>query len=250
MQDVEDLVPALARLSGHAPMCVFYCEDRRRWEEILRALASGRALPDPHLEVNFRVEDARVLQPAIGAVAYSPDQLSETIHTSLDKAIFDELHGALFDCLGRPAPAEMGWIIEARLKEQLWTLWRGWHAMIDPDPVTRRRFLLLLATERKLGNTGTCGARTGRSENAAAFSPESRLVRVGLFHRLWPKSKSLAAPSRRPSNVRPYRSRLRRLMDRRARPHPGGCRSPVDHPDRSSCRAKECVSASAKRAAA
>jgi hypothetical protein len=148
VQDVKDLVPALARLSGHAPMCVFHCEDRRRWEEVLRTLASGRALPDPHLEVNFRVEDPRVLQPAIGAVAYSPDQLSETIHTSLDKVIFDQLHGALFDCLGRAAPAEMGWIIEARLKEQLWTLWRGWQAIIDPDPVTRRRFLLLLAMER------------------------------------------------------------------------------------------------------
>jgi hypothetical protein len=147
VQDVERLAPALARLSGHAPMCVFRCEDRRRWDEVLRALASGRALPDPHLEVNFRVEDARALQPAIGAVAYSLDQLSETIHTSLDKAIFDELHGALFDCLGRPAPFEMGWIIEPRLKERLWTLWHGWHAIIDADPVTRRRFLLLLATE-------------------------------------------------------------------------------------------------------
>jgi hypothetical protein len=148
VQDVERLVPALARLSGHAPLCDFYCTDRRRWEEMLHTLATGRAMPGPDLDVSFRVEDARDLPPTVGAIAISPDQLSDAIHTGLDKAIFDELHGALFDCLGRASPTEMGWMIEPALRAQLWDLWRAWHTIIEPDPLTRRRFLLLLVTER------------------------------------------------------------------------------------------------------
>ena len=42
----------------------------------------------------------------------------------------------------------MGWPIEPALKARLWDQWEIWHVALLADPVTRQRFLLLLATEQ------------------------------------------------------------------------------------------------------
>jgi hypothetical protein len=46
----------------------------------------------------------------------------------------------------------MGWPIEAALKERIWAEWQLWHNALLANATTRRRFLLLLATEQDHGD--------------------------------------------------------------------------------------------------
>ena len=73
--------------------------------------------------------------------------MASTVHAALDSEMLRQLRDALHDILG-PAAVEMGWPIEPALKGRLWAQWELWHAGLLADATTRRRFLLLLATEQ------------------------------------------------------------------------------------------------------
>jgi hypothetical protein len=76
------------------------------------------------------------------------DVLAEQIHAELDLRLLAELHDSLFQCLRQNPPVESGWIVESDLRHRVWVKWELWHRELRADAVKRRRFLLLLATER------------------------------------------------------------------------------------------------------
>jgi hypothetical protein len=147
------LLGALARLSGHAHYCDLYCRDRRRWEDVLVHDYSARILPSPYVNLRFKVYDARSGVPG-ATISYNCQVLAETLQKALDIELLDQLHYALFDCLRRAPPAPTGWPIEQRLSQRMWELWSVWRIRLDADPSVRRRFLLLLATERDSQSLG------------------------------------------------------------------------------------------------
>jgi hypothetical protein len=152
--DAGPLLGALARLSGHAHNCDLYCRDRRRWEDVLIHDYSARILPSPYVSLRFMVHDARSGAPGAMTMPYDGQALAETLHEALDVEVLDQLHHALFDCLSRTPPAPTGWPIERELSHRMWVLWSAWRIRLDADPAMRRRFLLLLATERDTQRLG------------------------------------------------------------------------------------------------
>jgi hypothetical protein len=141
------LISVLARLCAHTRSTELMTPDRRRWEEVLRGFA-GRRLPGPNTGVQFTVRDlteAPQLQPAITA---DQEGLSAQIHTELDKRLLSLLNDALFACLHQQPPAEIGWLLQADLRRAMWIKWQVWYQELRKDIDKRRRFLLLLATER------------------------------------------------------------------------------------------------------
>jgi hypothetical protein len=145
--DAGPLVAAIARIGAHVPGFVIHTPDVHGWRAAMNKLCAARELPGPDLAAPCVVHDW-VDAPALDIQAsVAPALLAETVHVALDDEMLRQLRGALHDILG-PAAVEMGWPIEPALKARLWDQWEIWHAALLADPVTRRRFLLLLATEQ------------------------------------------------------------------------------------------------------
>ncbi|QKK27035.1 ABC-three component system protein [Rhizobium hidalgonense] len=145
--DAGDLVKALARLAAHTLHCIIYADDTNSWSGALKAVSSGRELPGPDLDVNFTILEKPVITAHAHEVTVSTHELASIIHARLDLATFDQLSAALHDCLG-PGGGEMGWPIEGELRAKLLQRWFEWQPILMGNPVTLRRFLSLLATER------------------------------------------------------------------------------------------------------
>ena len=145
--DAGRLVAAIARLGVHAPNFVLHARDAHGWRMSMSALSAARELPSPDITARWVVKDW--IEPeVIPAQATVPSiELARTVQTQLDSECLRQLHVALHELLGPPG-SEMGWPIEATLKQLLWEKWEGWHAVLLADGETRRRFLQLLATEQ------------------------------------------------------------------------------------------------------
>ena len=95
--------------------------------------------------IHFRVEDARPLGAAVNSRTVDVTAFAEMMQAALDAETLHALQEALFDVLAKPEPVECGWVIEADLRTELWTLWQQWRAALDANAAAARRFLLLLA---------------------------------------------------------------------------------------------------------
>ncbi|MBY5394197.1 hypothetical protein HFN01_05090 [Rhizobium leguminosarum] len=145
--DAGPLVAAVARIGAHVSNFSICARDAGGWRAAITKLCAARELPGPDLAAPCLVSDW-VDPPALAAQAsIASVHLSEAVHAALDDEMLRQLRGALHDILG-PAAVEMGWPIEAALKTRLWAQWEIWHAALLSDGATRRRFLLLLATEQ------------------------------------------------------------------------------------------------------
>jgi hypothetical protein len=149
--DAGLLVAAIARIGAHVPGFVIHTRDVHGWRAAMNKLCAARELPGPDLAAPCVVHDWADAPPLGIQASVAPALLAETVHVALDDEMLRQLRGALHDILG-PAAVEMGWPIEPALKARLWDQWEIWHAALLADPVTRRRFLLLLATEQDHAN--------------------------------------------------------------------------------------------------
>jgi hypothetical protein len=145
--DAGPLVAAIARIGAHVPGFVIHTRDVHGWRSAMNKLCAARELPGPDLAAPCVVHDWSDPPPLDIQASVAPALLAETVHAALDDEMLRQLRGALHDILG-PAAVEMGWPIEPTLKARLWTQWEIWHAALLADAATRRRFLLLLATEQ------------------------------------------------------------------------------------------------------
>lgn len=145
--DAGPLVAAIARVGAHVPGFAIHARDVDGWRTAMNALCAPRELPGPGLSAPCVVHDWAAPLPLDMRVSAAPALLAETVHAALDKKVLQQLRGALYDILG-PAAVEMGWLIEPTLKARLWAQWEIWYGAVLADAVTRRRFLLLLATEQ------------------------------------------------------------------------------------------------------
>ena len=145
--DAGPLVAAIARIGAHVPDFVIHTHDVHGWRAAMNKLCAARELPGPDLAAICVVHDWADAPPLDPQASVSPALSAEAAHSALDDEMLRQLRGALHDILG-PAAVEMGWPIEPALKARLWAQWEIWHAALLADPVTRRRFLLLLATEQ------------------------------------------------------------------------------------------------------
>tara|TARA_R110002020_G_scaffold993_6_gene4940 strand:- start:8544 stop:10967 length:2424 start_codon:yes stop_codon:yes gene_type:complete len=145
--DAGPLAAVIARIGAHVPSFVIYTRDVQGWRAAMGKLCAARELPGPDLASSCVVHSWADAPPLEVHASVEPALLAETIHAALDDEMLRELRGALHDVLG-PAAVEMGWPIEPALKARLWTEWEIWHRTLLADATTRRRFLLLLATEQ------------------------------------------------------------------------------------------------------
>lgn len=145
--DAGPLVAAIARIGAHVPGFAIYTRDVHGWRAAMNKLCAARELPGPDLASPCVVHDWADAPPLDVQASIAPMLLAETVHAALDDEMLRQLRGALHDILG-PAAVEMGWPIEPALKARLWDQWEIWHVALLADPVIRRRFLLLLATEQ------------------------------------------------------------------------------------------------------
>lgn len=145
--DAGPLVAAIARIGAHVPSFVIYSSDVHGWRAAINKLCATRELPGPDLAAPCVVHDWADPPPLDMQASIAPALLADTVHAALDDEMLRQLRGALHDILG-PAAVEMGWPIEPGLKARLWVQWDIWHGVLLADAVTRRRFLLLLATEQ------------------------------------------------------------------------------------------------------
>ncbi len=153
VRDAPALAGLLARLCGHAPAAVLHAHDRRGWDDHVRHVLRGEALP-ADLDLAIRVETSRVLAP-IAAVPSVPEAgYVAAAHAALDAEVLRLLDGALYDVLARPKPVPCGWEIETHLRSDLWTHWAGWHQALIADPAGARRFLALLSHAGDYHNDG------------------------------------------------------------------------------------------------
>ena len=149
--DAGPLVAAIARIGAHVPDFVIHARDVHGWRAAMNKLCAARELPGPDLAAPCVVHDWAA-PPLLDVQASATSSLlAETVHAALDDEMLRRLRGALHDILG-PAAIEMGWPIEAALKARLWTQWEIWHGALLANATTRRRFLLLLATEQDHAN--------------------------------------------------------------------------------------------------
>jgi hypothetical protein len=145
--DAGPLVAAIARIGAHLPGFVIHTRDVLGWRAAMNKLCAVRELPGPDLASPCAVHDWAGAPPLDIQASITPMLLAETVHAALDDEMLRQLRGALHDILG-PAAVEMGWPIEPALRAQLWDQWEIWHVALLAAPVTRRRFLLLLANEQ------------------------------------------------------------------------------------------------------
>jgi hypothetical protein len=145
--DSGPLVAAIARIGAHVPGFAIYTRDVHGWRAAMSKLCAARELPGPDLAAPCVVHDWADPLPLDMRASVAPALLAERVHAALDDEMLRQLRGALHDTLG-PAAVEMGWPIEPALKARLWAQWEIWHGALLADAVTRRRFLLLLATEQ------------------------------------------------------------------------------------------------------
>jgi len=149
--DAGALVAAIARIGAHVPGFAIYTRDVQGWRAAMNKLCAARELPGPDLTVPWVVHDWADAPPLDVHASVGPVLLAETVHAALDDEMLLQLRGALHDILG-PAAVEMGWPIEPLLKARLWDQWEIWHQALLANASTRRRFLLLLATEQDHAN--------------------------------------------------------------------------------------------------
>jgi len=145
--DAGPLIAAIARIGAHVPGFAIHTRDIHGWRAAMNKLCAARELPGPDLASPCVVHDWADTPPLEMQASIAPMLLAETVHAALDDEMLRQLHRALHDILG-PAAVEMGWPIEPALKARLWNQWEIWHIALLADPITRRRFLLLLATEQ------------------------------------------------------------------------------------------------------
>ena len=145
--DAGPLVAALARIGAHVPDFVIYAHDVHGWRAAMSKLCAPRELPGPDLVAPCVIHDWTDPPPLDTQASVAAAPLASTVHAALDSEMLRQLRDALHDILG-PAAVEMGWPIEPALKGRLWAQWELWHAGLLADATTRRRFLLLLATEQ------------------------------------------------------------------------------------------------------
>jgi hypothetical protein len=221
--DASRLVALLARFCGHAPGCSIYATDRRQWDELLRHAVRGRAMPGD-VGVQFRVEEARPLGAAVNPHTVDGTDFVEAAQAGLDAEILQGLQELLFDVLAKPVPVECGWIIEAELRGELWTLWQTWRDGLDENPGAVRRFLLLLAdAEDFVDQTDDALVRVGPKTLRA------HLLKATLFALAFVlgANQPLGPAKARPGNLqgpRHFRARVRRELDRRTRRRSAGRR--------------------------
>ncbi|TZG32408.1 ABC-three component system protein [Agrobacterium sp. B1(2019)] len=149
--DAGPLVAALARIGAHVSNFVIHARDAHGWRGAMNKLCAARELPGPDLAAPCVVHDWADPPQLDTHASVASFLLAETVHAALDDEMLRQLRGALHDILG-PAAVEMGWPIDATLKTRLWAQWEIWHGALVADATTRRRFLLLLATEQDYAN--------------------------------------------------------------------------------------------------
>lgn len=149
--DAGPLVTAIARIGAHVPNFVMHARDAHGWRAAMNKLCAARELPGPDLAASCVVHDWADPPVLVAQASVASFLLAEEVHAALDDEMLRQLRGALHDILG-PAAIEMGWPIEAGLKTRLWAQWEIWHGALLADATTRRRFLLLLATEQDHAN--------------------------------------------------------------------------------------------------
>lgn len=145
--DATPLLQAAARLGAHAAGFSVYARDAQGWRLSMNALCAARRFPGPDLERPCLVSDWVQPPPLLARKTSSVADLAADVQSRLDVETLRLVHEGLHQMLG-PAAQEMGWPIEPQLRVALWNKWEEWHAALLANPDTRRRFLLLLATER------------------------------------------------------------------------------------------------------
>lgn len=151
--DAGPLVASIARIGVHVPDFTIHARDVHGWRAAMTKLCAVRELPGPDLAAPCVVRDWADAPPLELRATVAPSLMAATVHGILDEEMLRQLRSALHDILG-PAAVEMGWPIEAALKDRLWAKWEEWHGALLADAVTRRRFLLLLATEQDRADPG------------------------------------------------------------------------------------------------
>ncbi|NVD37651.1 hypothetical protein HT585_02190 [Ensifer sp. HO-A22] len=149
--DSDGLISALARLGCHAASFHLHARDAQGWRTSMTSLCASRSLPGPDIGTRCIVNDWDDPPVVVQRVTSPIADLASIVSERLDLETLRQLHGALYDVLG-PPNVEIGWPIEARLKEQLWSRWLNWHPVLQAEPATRRRFMLLLVTEQDRDN--------------------------------------------------------------------------------------------------
>lgn len=170
---------AVARLVSHAPAYQLFCRDSLEWGPFLAPFQSSD-LPGPSCRPLLKVRS--VIDG--GANAYPEERgslldMASRIHRSLDLEVLRRLDAHLARCLRPNSPISVGWSIDPSLRVAMLARWRTWHAKLQTSDDQRRRFLILLASEKDhvaLGETN--------SPELVRVGPramEAHLVRATVF---------------------------------------------------------------------
>lgn len=166
----------VARLISHARAYRLFCRDSHAWVDFLREFVGG-ARPGPNVEVRFKVR-ASSGEPDLSAATelVSHYELASRVHLSLDFDVLERLHTLVGKCLHASRPMQMGWPLEAKLRETMRMRWQDWYNKLLSSEAKRRRFLVLLGSPDDDTDVGVAGlVRVGPR------CVEPHLLRATLF---------------------------------------------------------------------
>ena len=129
---------ALFRLSAYANLKLLRVPDRDAWVRGLKKLEDVHREPDTAI----RFDDSTNEESCPAAwQEFDKDQLSNLIHSALDRKILDWLSGELYNCLKNGKDTEIGEKIESNLASLMWAKWQNWESELRDEPALLPHFL-------------------------------------------------------------------------------------------------------------